>query len=144
MYNDIRKRYIEKFFSNLTDEEKKDIYFEDFIWHAFSCNKVKSVEGTVAIEKFKKHNKNNVYILFQNKDVVLEKNNITYEELIDIIKEDIWDNMDCYVIDREFNWTFVCTHETYIPNELDFIDEENRNFEEFPSIGPFFAERIDK
>jgi hypothetical protein len=55
--------------------------------------------------------------------------------------EDTWDRMDCYVVDKKFEWTFVCTHETYIPNEFVMEEEEERDLDLFPSIGPFFYEK---
>lgn len=139
---DVRKEYINNFFGSLSEEEKESIYFDNFMWHAFSYDKIPAIEGILAIEEFKKNEKNNVYILFQSNDIVLEKDNLTYEELISIIEEDTWTNMDCYVVDKEFNWTFVCTHETYIPGIFDLEEEEERDFEEFPSIGPFFANKL--
>jgi hypothetical protein len=135
----IRHQYAEKFFGGLTKEEKDRIYFSEFMWHAFSSQMIGAIEGMNAIEEFNKKSKNGVYVFFQNKDVVLEKTDLALSDLITIIKEAPFYYMDCYVADTQFEWTFVCTHETYIEGLFDVAEEENRNFEMFPSIGPFFA-----
>lgn len=140
--DNIKNTYIDNFFDKLTKEDKDSIYFNDFMWHAFSSEKVSAIEGINAIQEFKKNERSSVYIFFQNKDIILERENLTYNDLLSIIKEDVWNNMDCYVVAKDFQWTFVCTHETCIPNEFDMEVDEERDFEDFPSIGPFFARRI--
>lgn len=144
----IRNKYIDTFFSNLTEQEKNEIFFEQHMWHAFSYNKVNSKEGIEAIQSLRKHNRNDVYLIFQRKQQVLEGKNITYEEIYNnVLKNDDWDT-DCYIIDKNFEWTFVLTHET-IDEELQKIydrygkipidtvaEVKGKQF----YIGPFYAE----
>lgn len=144
----IKEKYISTFFSNLTKEQKDEIYFEEYMWHAFSYNKVKAKEGFEAIEELRKHSINNVYVIFEKSRKILEEENITYEQIYNnVLKNKDW-YTDCYIIDKNFKWTFVLTHET-IDEELEklykkhgeipkstVIDTNNKLF----YIGPFYKE----
>jgi hypothetical protein len=144
----IKNKYINTFFSNLSKKEKEEIHFEQYMWHVFSYNKVSAKKGTEAIESLRKHNKNEVYVIFQRQQKVLEEKDITYEQIYNnVLQNNIWDT-DCYIIDKEFKWTFILTHET-IDEELEAIfkkhgeipedilaDVKNKEF----YIGPFYTE----
>ena len=148
MYMDIKNKYIGIFFNNLTEKEKSDIRFEQYIWHAFSYDKVQSKKGSEAIDALRQHNENDVYVIFQSNENVLEERNITYEQIYNnVLENNIW-TTDCYIIDKNFKWTFVLTHETIdeelqeiyikqgrIPTNMS-IDLENKEF----YIGPFYKE----
>lgn len=69
----IKDKYISIFFENLTKEEKDEIWFWQYMWHAFSYNKVESEKGKKAIESLRKHKSNDVYIIFQRNEEVLEE-----------------------------------------------------------------------
>lgn len=145
---DIKKKYINTFFENLTKEEKDEIHFEQYMWHAFSYNKVDAKKGTEAIEALRKQQINDVYVIFQKNEEILNEKNITYEQIYNnVLKNSIWQT-DCYIVDKNFKWTFVLTHET-IDEELEgiykevgeipknvVIDTKNRTF----YIGPFYKE----
>ena len=78
-----------------------------------------------AINEFKKRDKNDVYVFFQETDKVLELKDLSYSELLKIWgKSD--KELDCYVVDKKFEWSFVLTHET--------LDSEDDYY-----IGPFFT-----
>lgn len=144
----IRNKYINTFFESLTKQEKDEICFEQYMWHAFSYGKVNAIQGFEAIKALRKHKKNDVYVIFQKEEKVLEEKDITYEQLYNnVLKDDIW-HTDCYIIDKDFKWTFVLTHET-IDEELQTIyekqgeipkdtiaDIKNKQF----YIGPFYKE----
>jgi hypothetical protein len=132
--NDIKKKYINTFFGNLTNEEKNKIYFEQYMWHAYSYKKLKALEGRKAIEEFKKQDQNGVYILFQDSDDVIEKDCISLNELVDNME--IWGHYDCYIVDKNFKWTFIYTHETYY-SETEIVDSNTKH--NIYYIGPFFA-----
>ena len=129
--NKIIKKYEETFFSKLTEKDKKDIYYNQFMWHAFSYKKIKCLEGEDAINEFAKTSKNEVYIFLENDDTVLEEKNVTLKKLFEIVQSPKEFGVDCYVVSKDFTWTFVTTHETYFNNERDYY------------IGPFFK-KIDK
>lgn len=143
----IKKIYINTFFKNLTQKEKEEIYFEQYMWNVFSYNKIQAKKGSEAIEELRKHKENDVYIIFQKKEEVLEEKDITYEQIYNNVLKNKW-NTDCYIIDKNFKWTFVVTHET-IDEELEDI---YRKYGEIPKdtvidikdkrfyIGPFYKE----
>ena len=121
----LRDKYISVFFKKLSQETKKNIYFDEFMWHAFSYDAVSNLKYGDAIKEFKKRDKNDVYIFFQESDKILEKKDLAYSELLRIWgKSD--KELDCYVVDKNFEWTFVLTHET--------LDSEDDYY-----IGPFFT-----
>lgn len=53
----IKDKYITVFFGNLTKEEKDKIWFEQYMWHAFSYGKVEGIRGNKAIELLRRHKK---------------------------------------------------------------------------------------
>ncbi len=114
--DNIRNKYIETFFSKLSDEDKKNIYFDQYLWHAFSYEKVSCLKEKEAIEAFNEISENNVYIFFQRSKKILEKENLTYEKLLHMIDNEEDFDVDCYIVDKNFKWTFVFTHETIIWN----------------------------
>jgi len=133
----IKEKYINIFFSDLTEEEKKKIHFDQYMWHVFSYEKVLAKEGKEAIEELNKILKNTVYVFFEHNDIIIERDNITYEEIFDNIKnKNIWD-YDCYIVDKDFKWTFVFTHESYVNGIVSISEEEYFDGKIF-YIGPFF------
>ena len=135
--NDIKKKFINTFFSQLTEKDKKECYFDHYMWHAFSYEKIECIEGRKAIEELHKKN-NEVYLIFEDNDKVVEKKMVTYKELIDMrVKGKIaW---DCYVIDKNFNWCFVLTHETDYDNKAGTFKDCDDLINPY-YIGPFFIE----
>lgn len=132
--NDIKKKFIDTFFSQLTEKDKKECYFDYYMWHAFSYEKIKCIEGIKAVEEFKKVENNDVYVIFQHNDIVIEKQNFSYNKLIDMLQKKF---DDCYVIDKNFEWCFIFTHETQVDDKGNII--EGRDDWENPYyIGPFF------
>jgi len=145
---DIKNKYIDTFFKDLTSEDKDEIYFHKYMWHAFSYEKVDALEGSKAIEELRKHKNNDVYIIFQRGEKILQEKDITYEQIYHNVLSDTWDT-DCYIIDKEFKWTFVLTHET-IDDDLDamyetcgripedtIVDVTDKDF----VIGPFYLKK---
>ena len=136
--NDIKKKFIDTFFSQLTEKDKKDCYFDYYMWHAFSYEKIECIEGIKAVEELNKREKNEVYLIFEDNDQVIKKKMVTYEELIDMRAKGKID-WDCYVIDKDFKWCFVITHETdydYKASTFEDIDDSINPY----YIGPFFTE----
>ncbi|MCL2695990.1 MAG: DUF4275 family protein [Clostridiales bacterium] len=148
----VKQKYKNVFFGTLTEEEKAEVRFDGYMWHAFSYEKIPAQEGIEAVKAFRNKEKRGGYILFQHRSEVLEWQTLTYDELLDIIMEtavyygdEIYvEDTECYVTDKDFTWTFMCTHETYIEGVFELEKEEGRDFDMFPSIGPFFYEPTDK
>ena len=107
----IKDKYIQTFFKNVSKIDKQKIYFKKFMWHAFSYEKIPHYQGIYAIECLNKIQKNHVYIIFEHSNIVLEEKNISYDKLCNMIANDEIE-WDCYIIDKDFKWTFVMTHET--------------------------------
>ena len=124
--NKIIKKYQDTFFSNLTEKDKKEIYFNQYMWHAFSYDKIRCLKGEDAINEFEKMSKNEVYIFFEHDDVVLEEKNITLNKLFESLENSEEIGYDCYVVSKDFTWTFVTTHETQYNDGI------------YHDIGPFF------
>lgn len=122
----IKEKYIQTFFKSISKTNKQKIYFEKFMWHAFSYEKIPHYQGIHAIECLNKIKKNQVYIIFQHSDIILEEKNITYNKLYNMIMNDEIE-WDCYVIDKDFKWTFVMTHE---------IDLDGPPF----GLGPYYTD----
>ena len=84
--NKIIKKYQKTFFSNLTEKDKEKIYFNQYMWHAFSYEKIECLEGEDAINEFAKINENEVYIFFEHSGIVREEKNVTLKKLLEILK----------------------------------------------------------
>ena len=124
--NEIKEKYIKTFFEKLTTKEKQEIYFEQYMWHAFSYEKIKCINGEDAINEFAKMKKNEVYVFFEHDDVVWKEKDLTLENLFGLLKDSKEYGYDCYVVDKDFTWTFITTHETMYDDGI------------YHYIGPFF------
>ncbi|MGI8305282.1 DUF4275 family protein [Bacillus paranthracis] len=106
-----RKRWEDNFANHLSDEEKEDIFLYGdkyrcgYLWHIFSYEKKKCVEGKEAENTFHNEGKKECYIFYQHCDDVLLIKDASLLSMDDMYKGDI------YIVDREFTWTFVKTHE---------------------------------
>lgn len=109
----LRKQWEDNFANHLSLTEKKDIYlwndggFCGYLWHLFSYEKKDSIQGQEAEETFNNEQKGSCYIFWQHTDYVLILENADI-----LIANDLKDEYDIYVVDKEFNWTYVNTHET--------------------------------
>lgn len=138
-FKEVKNKYIQTFFNDLTEEDKKKIYFNDYIWHAFTYGKIPCTEGYDAVKEFEKRNQNDVYVISMYSGIVEERTNLTYEKLLRMRYMNSTYN-DCYVVDKNFRWTFIFTHET-LPNEdiAKQIMQNKIERNEVPYyIGPFF------
>ncbi|HDR7790006.1 hypothetical protein COJ60_09065 [Bacillus cereus] len=106
-----RKRWEDNFANHLSDEEKEDIFLYGdkyrcgYLWHIFSYEKKKCLEGKEAENTFHNEGKKECYIFYQHCDDVLLIKDASLLSMDDMYKGDI------YIVDREFTWTFVKTHE---------------------------------
>ncbi len=109
----LRKQWEDNFVNHLSDTEKKSIYLYDedgccgYLWHVFSYERRKYLKEEQADIAFNEQSKQSCYVFYQHTDdaFILENaSSLTAEEFIN--EEDV------YVVDKEFNWTYVKTHET--------------------------------
>ncbi|MDV6377864.1 DUF4275 family protein [Sporosarcina sp. GW1-11] len=108
----LRGKWIESFAANLTIEERKEIYMDQFLWHLCSYEKVECLEKEEAISAFEKKNKKQCTIFYQFSDdayLVQHAKNLSVQDL----PRDEWnmDYQDLYVMDQDHQWTFIITHE---------------------------------
>lgn len=105
----LRKQWEDNFANHLSFEEKKDIYLWNygFLWHLFSYEKKDCLQGQEAEKAFNNEQKDSCYVFWQHTDYAL-----ILENADSLNANDLEDECDIYVVDKEFNWTYVRTHET--------------------------------
>jgi hypothetical protein len=109
----LRNRWENNFANHLTLEEKRAIYLYDvgrssgFLWHIFSYGKKECMKEDAAESAFNNEPKNSCYVFYQHTEYAL-----ILEKASNFTVDDLNSDVDCYVVDKEFNWTYVKTHET--------------------------------
>lgn len=109
----LRKQWEDNFANHISLKEKKAIYLYDddgacgYLWHLFSNEKRECLQGEEAEQAFNDEHKNACYIFYQHTNDAL-----ILEEADALNANDLLDESDVYVVDKEFNWTYVKTHET--------------------------------
>ncbi len=107
------------FVNHLSHAVKEEIYLYNdcytcgYLWHVFSYARKKCLEGEQAKKAFHEELKKNCYIFYQHSDEVLIFEDASLLRASDFLYEmDDMDKGDIYVVDKEFTWTYVQTHET--------------------------------
>ncbi|CAH2717619.1 hypothetical protein BACCIP111895_04835 [Neobacillus rhizosphaerae] len=109
----LRKQWENIFANMISEKEKKSIYlydnggFHGYLWHIFSYDKKDCLKEEQAEKAFNNEQKNSCYIFYQNSDYAL-----ILENASKLIANDLTNELDIYVVDKGFNWTYVKTHET--------------------------------
>ena len=109
----LRKQWENNFADHLKLEEKKSIYlfneggFCGYLWHLFSYEKKACLKEEQAEKAFNDETKNSCYVFYQHNDYALILENASKLQSNDLLNE-----TDVYVVDKEFTWTYVRTHET--------------------------------
>lgn len=113
----LKKEWENQFASHLTEQEKGEIYMHSkreltgFLWHLFSWEKAPYVQKAQARESFNRQAKKSCYIFFEfSDDIVLieDASKLKIEQLEETYH---FDFQDFYIVDKEFTWTYVQTHE---------------------------------
>ncbi|CAH0344256.1 hypothetical protein BCI9360_00499 [Bacillus sp. CECT 9360] len=110
---DLRKQWKQCFTKSISKSVKKNIYFDQFLWHIFSYEIIQCLENEEAIEAFNKEHKKDCYVFYQNIDDVLMLNNAKEIKPHDFISEPQAFYSDIYIVNKDFTWTYVLTHEKY-------------------------------
>lgn len=108
----LRETWLKHFASQLSKEEQKDIYLDNFLWHLCSWEKTKYLEKEEATEAFNNLKKEKCTLFYQLVDeayLIENAHNLTATNLYDIAPDD--EGTDLYVLDWEGKWTFMITHE---------------------------------
>lgn len=102
----IMKKWENSFADGLTNDEKRKVYFSQFMWHICSYNKKEALQRTKARQAFNRVKKNQVYVFYQNKADVFYIADATNLKASDFDME-----QDVYVVDSKMKWTYIHTHE---------------------------------
>lgn len=109
----LREQWELHFANHLSDDEKKSIFLHDdrgycgYLWHLFSYKKRECLRSQDANRAFNQTEKNACYVFYQYKDEAYMIENLSM-----ITADELMDEADIYIVDKEFNWTYVITHET--------------------------------
>lgn len=109
---EFEKRWLETFAPNLTKEQYNRCYVYQYLWHIFSYEvipKCKVMIGDLARKAYEKVDKDNAIVIQlapfeRNEQTSLISENAKNWKEIDIIPE-------FYVVDKDWKWTYVSTHE---------------------------------
>ncbi|WP_299091121.1 DUF4275 family protein [uncultured Metabacillus sp.] len=110
---ELRKQWEEAFAKHLSKSQKSKIYFYQHLWHVFSYNKLSCLERQKARDAFNKVKKDGCYIFYQDNENALLLENARSLKAEDIIKDIDGYIEDIYVVDKDFSWTYIQTHESF-------------------------------
>ena len=108
----LRKRWDEEFAAHLSHQEKESIFLYDenglcgYLWHLFSYERKECLESDIAERAFDREPKKFCYLFYQHYDDALLIENASALKAADLIDEE-----DVYIVDKDFTWTYVETHE---------------------------------
>ncbi|MCL1820661.1 MAG: DUF4275 family protein [Oscillospiraceae bacterium] len=120
--DEITEKYLQAFASDIP----KDILrcrvtkSGNFLWHIFTWGQVPHITGDEARKALNAITYNGKCIIFYNGYSVEDKTQIVNVSLCDKLSShqvsELWkkqkfDNKDIYLVDDEFTWTYVVTHE---------------------------------
>lgn len=109
----LRKVWEDKFANHLSMDEKKSIHLHDkggasgFLWHIFSYEKRACFLEDQANIAFNSETKQTCYVFYQHSDDAF-----ILENCQRLTSDDFANEADVYIVDKDFNWTYVRTHET--------------------------------
>ena len=104
---EIKKRWCEAFTNNISEQKKKEIYFNQYYWHIFSYQLLPCLEGKAAMDAFDEMKKGEVYKFYQDIPAILK-----YSDAKDFLAQHFTDDYDAYICDTNFTWTYIETHES--------------------------------
>ena len=109
----LRQQWEDSFAEHLSYKEKEEIHLpHGYLWHIFSYEKRDCLKEMQANEAFNNVSKNTCYVFYQNSDYALIIENSTLMTASDFVQKDDFDEGDIFVVDKDFTWTYVNTHES--------------------------------
>lgn len=103
----LRQKWVEIFLNGV---DTKNIYIEQFLWHAFSYNRMKGLEKGAAQQALANEKKEVLYLFFNDEGDTrgyrLENSGAFTHEMLRYYQ-------DIYVVDEDFTWTYIFTHEEH-------------------------------
>lgn len=109
----LHAKWEETFAGHLSDTEKKKIYlksdrfYSGYLWHVFSYQTRDHLSGGEAIRAFHSLRKKRCFVFYQHSNDAF-----LLEDASRIDVNILQNEEDIYVVDSDFTWTFVITHET--------------------------------
>lgn len=82
-------------------------YINQYLWHGFSYGKAYCISKSKARRALINHKKNEVFVFYQHNEAAYIYKNASKLKASDFDMDD-----DVYVVDKDFQWTYVKTHET--------------------------------
>lgn len=95
------------FAKHINGETREAIYYDQYKWHIFSYEKQVCLKEEEARQAFDAEAKDDLYVMYQNSPLVL-----LYTNAGNVIATDFDTEQDIYLFDRQWNWTYVHTHES--------------------------------
>ncbi|MDQ0271681.1 DUF4275 family protein [Cytobacillus purgationiresistens] len=108
----LRKQWELHYVHHLSTEEKEAIYLfneryaSGFLWHVFSYEKRDHLKEEKAVAAFNQQIKGSCYLFYQHSDDAMILQSANRMKAEDILEEE-----DIYIVDKDFKWTYVKTHE---------------------------------
>ncbi|NSL52173.1 DUF4275 family protein [Calidifontibacillus erzurumensis] len=94
------------FAKDISEEVKKEIYYDQFKWHIFSYEKKDCLKDDDARKAFDALPKEKVYVMYQGLPLIYLYTNANK------VEAKVFDSQqDIYIFDTNFTWTYVRTHE---------------------------------
>ncbi|CRK84738.1 DUF4275 family protein [Neobacillus massiliamazoniensis] len=109
--NDLIKRWGESFVKDIPKNQKRHIFYGRFMWHLFSSNVLSCKKKQSARKAFNRIMKDECCIFYQEFTNALLLENASGLTSEDIINEYEGYMCDVYVVDKDFTWTYIVTHE---------------------------------
>ncbi|MDQ0112334.1 DUF4275 family protein [Paenibacillus harenae] len=104
---ELRDRWGRLFARGMDISARMEIHMEQYLWHLFSYEKLPCLMNEQAEDAFHAQEKQDCYIFYQGREQVLFVANAA-KLTADILRHE----QDVYVVDRDFTWTYVNTHES--------------------------------
>ncbi|WP_214484115.1 DUF4275 family protein [Bacillus sp. SM2101] len=102
---EVRKRWEDTFTNSISQSKKDEIFLHQYLWHIFSFQVLPCKEKEKAIEAFNTLKKNKIYVFYQN------TYSYSLENAENITTEDFKGERDIYIVNEDFTWTYIQTHE---------------------------------
>jgi hypothetical protein len=108
----LREQWRRHFAKHLTKEEQLSIGMDCFLWYLCSWKKVQCYTNEEAIDAFNRQQKKSCSIFYQYTDeaYLIEKAESLAIEELPYRRQHMYYG-DIYIMDKEYKWTFVMTHE---------------------------------
>lgn len=110
--SEFEKKWLESFVPDLTEEQYESCFVGEYLWHVFSYKLIpeeRVLMGDKAREAYEKADKEQAFTI----RLWLDEENIETEPIREKLKD--WKKVDklqeLYVVDRDWKWTYVSTHE---------------------------------